>query len=63
MTLSFHVCRIPVYEEVMSGVNADYEAFFVDIPDELIPERLLKIIKDKSTMPTHVVTSIAAHKD
>ena len=63
MTLSFHVCRIPVYEEVMSGVSADYEAFFVDIPDELIPSRLLKIIKDKSQAPSHVVTSIAAHKD
>lgn len=63
MTLSFHVCSVPCYEAVMSGVNADYEAFFVDIPDELIPERLLKIINDKSQYPRHVVTSIAAHKD
>lgn len=63
MTLSFHVCRIPCQEEVYAGVNADYEAFFVDIPDELIPDRLLKIIRDKSEFPTHVITTIAAHKD
>jgi hypothetical protein len=47
----------------MSGVNADYEAFFVDIPDELFPERLLKVLKDKSQFPSHVVTGIAAHKE
>ena len=63
MTLSFHVCRLPAYEEIMSGVNADYEAFFVDVPDELFPERLLNVLKDKSQFPSHVVTGIAAHKE
>lgn len=45
------------------GVNADYEAFFVDVPDELFPERLLNVLKDKSQYPDRVVTGIAAHKE
>jgi hypothetical protein len=45
------------------GVNADYEAFFVDVPDELFPEGLLKVLKDKSQYPNRVVTGIAVHKE
>ena len=63
VTLSFHVCCIPCQEECYMGVNADYEAFFLDIPEELFPKRLLDVIRDRSQYPNKVVTGIAVHKD
>ena len=62
MTLSFHVVNVPCNEEFYMGVNADYEAYWVDIPDEYFPKALLDIVKDKSNNPPRRITSIAIHK-
>ena len=62
MTFSFHVVNVPCPEEYYMGVSADFEAFWVDIPDELFPPRLLKILKDTSDNPTKRITCIAPHK-
>lgn len=63
MTLSFHVVNVPCPEEYYMGVSADYEAHWVDIPDEYFPKALLDIIKDKSKNPAKRITSIAIHKE
>lgn len=47
MKLSFHVCDTPCAEEYYMGVNAYYEAYIVDVPDELFPKELLDIIKNQ----------------
>ena len=44
MKLSFHVCNIPCPEEFYMGVNSNYEAYIVDVPDELFPKELLDVI-------------------
>lgn len=48
VTLSFHVCNVPCPEEVMAGVNAKYEAYFVSVPKSLIPDKLLEVITKDS---------------
>ena len=48
VTLSFHVCNVPWAEEVMAGTNAKYEAYFVSVPKNLIPEKLLEVITKDS---------------
>ena len=40
MKLSFHICNTPCAEEYYMGVNATYEAYIVDVPDELFPAEL-----------------------
>lgn len=45
MKLSFHICNTPCTEEYYMGVNAAYEAYIVDIPDELFPNELLNALK------------------
>lgn len=50
MKLSFHICNTPCPEEYYMGVNADYEAYIVDIPDELFPNELLKVLKDQGQL-------------
>ena len=47
MKLSFHICNTPCPEEYYMGVNAAYEAYIVDIPDELFPKELLNVLKDQ----------------
>lgn len=47
MKLSFHVCDTPCAEEYYMGVNACYEAYIVDVPDELFPKELLEIMKNQ----------------
>ena len=47
MELSFHVCNVPCPEEFYMGVNSDYEAYIVEIPDELFPKELLDIMKNQ----------------
>lgn len=46
--LSFHVCNIPWAEEVMAGANAKYDAYFVSVPKNLIPKKLLEVITTDS---------------
>lgn len=48
VTLSFHVCNIPCAEEVMAGANAKYEAYFVSVPKNLLPNELLEVITKDS---------------
>ena len=62
MTLSFHVVNVPCNEEYYMGVSADYQAYWVDIPDEYFPKALLDIVKDNSKNPSRRITSIAIHK-
>lgn len=45
MKLSFHICNTPCPEEYYMGVSAAYEAYIVDIPDELFPKELLNALK------------------
>ena len=47
MKLSFHVCNTPCAEEYYMGVNATYEAYIVDVPDELFPAEHQLIRNDK----------------
>ena len=65
MKLSFHVCHVPHVDEIYTGANAHYEAFFVDIPDEYFPKELLDIIhkqKEKNdNYPKSYVSLIAPH--
>lgn len=46
--LSFHVCNIPWSEEVLAGANAKYDAYFVSVPKNLIPKKLLEVITTDS---------------
>lgn len=41
MKLSFHVANIPCPEEYYMGVTSHYDAYEVDIPNELFPKGLL----------------------
>ncbi len=50
MKLSFHICNIPCVEEFYMGVNSAYEAYIVDIPDELFPNELLNTLKDQGEL-------------
>lgn len=50
MKLSFHICDTPCAEEYYMGVNATYEAYIVDVPDELFPKELLDIIKNQGVV-------------
>ena len=63
MKLSFHVVNVPCPQEYEMGVSADYEAYWVDIPDEYFPKALLNIVKDKSNNPPKRITLIAIHKE
>ena len=45
MKLSFHICNTPCAEEYYMGVNATYKAYIVDVPDELFPAELLRVLK------------------
>lgn len=63
MKLSFHIANIPSEEEFYMGVNANYDAYFVDIPDEFIPKGVLDAANDKSKFPRRRITSIAIHKE
>lgn len=47
--LSFHVDTLPCSEEFYMGVGPQTDAYIVSIPENLIPESLLKIIKDNDT--------------
>ena len=50
MKLSFHVCNTPCAEEFYMGVNAAYEAYIVDVPDELFPAELLRVLKEQGQL-------------
>lgn len=50
MKFSFHVCDTPCAEEYYMGVNACYEAYIVDVPDELFPKELLDIMKNQGVV-------------
>lgn len=50
MKLSFHVCSTPCAEEYYMGVNATYEAYIVDVPDELFPAELLRVLKEQDQL-------------
>lgn len=50
MKLSFHICNTPCAEEYYMGVNATYEAYIVDVPDELFPAELLRILKEQGQL-------------
>ena len=50
MKLSFHVCNTPCAEEYYMGVNAVYEAYIVDVPDELFPAELLRVLKEQDQL-------------
>lgn len=50
MKLSFHVCNTPCAEEYYMGVNATYEAYIVDVPDELFPAELLRVLKEQDQL-------------
>ena len=78
MKFSFHVCNVPCPEEYYMGVSADYEAYEVDIPDELFPKELLDVLykrenvvgpngqlwKRLTNIAPHAVTEINnKHKD
>lgn len=78
MKFSFHVCNVPCAEEYCMGVSADYEAYEVDIPDELFPKELLDVLykrgnvvgpngqlwKRLTSIAPHAVTEINnKHKD
>lgn len=59
--LSFHVCNVPCPEEVMAGANAEYEAFFVSVPKNLLPQRLLEVITKNSKIS--YISQVALLKD
>lgn len=61
VTLSFHVCNIPCPEEVMAGANAKYEAYFVSVPKNLIPDKLLEVITKDSNHK--YISQVALLKD
>ena len=50
MKLSFHICNTPCTEEYYMGVNATYEAYIVDVPDELFPTELLRVLKEQGQL-------------
>ena len=50
MKLSFHVCSTQCPEEYYMGVNATYEAYIVDVPDELFPAELLRVLKEQDQL-------------
>ena len=50
MKLSFHICNTPCAEEYYMGVNAAYEAYIVDVPDELFPAELLRVLKEQGQL-------------
>ena len=50
MKLSFHVCNTPCAEEYYMGVNATYEAYIVDVHDELFPAELLRVLKEQDQL-------------
>lgn len=49
MTLSFHVCNGLCPEQVYAGMQARYDAYFVDIPDEYFPKDLLDAVSNIMT--------------
>lgn len=46
MKLSFHVCNMLCAEEVYAGMQAHFDAYEVEIPDECLPEGLLDAVKN-----------------
>lgn len=57
--LSFHVCNVPCPEEVMAGVQANYDAYFVEIPDSYFPKGLMEAMNNGRNRQ---VTGIAIHR-
>lgn len=43
--LSFNVCAIPYAEEVMTGAQAHYDTYLINVPIELFPKDLIEVIK------------------
>lgn len=58
--LSFHVDVIPCPEEYGMGCSAGHEAYNIEIPEELIPIRLLLILQGRN--PNKRLTNIAIVK-
>lgn len=66
MKLSFHVCNMLCAEEVYAGMQAHFDAYFVEIPDEFFPKGLLDAVKnhgriDPQNGSQRYVTNIAIH--
>lgn len=66
MKLSFHVCNTPCAEEVYAGVQAHYDAYCVEIPDEYFPKGLIDAVNnhgriDQQNGSQRYVTTIAIH--
>jgi len=59
--LSFHVCNIPWPEEVMAGASAKHDAYFVSVPKNLIPKKLLEVITTDSHY--NYISQVALLKD
>ena len=49
MKLIISVCTIPCPEEYYMGVNAEYRAYSIDVPDSIVPSNILDIAKGKVT--------------
>ena len=43
--LSFHVQNVPCPDEIMSGVEPHFDAYFVEIPIEYFPKELIKVME------------------
>lgn len=43
--LSFNVCAIPYAEEVMTGAQAHYDTYLINVPIELFPKDLIEVIE------------------
>lgn len=62
MKFSFHVQTIPCPEEYYMGVQADFQAYIVDIPDELFPKELLEILERKTEMQPNGVKTLVVNR-
>lgn len=47
MKLMISVCSVPCAEEYYMGVDAEYRAHTIDIPDSIVPSNILDIAKGK----------------
>ena len=59
MKLVFNVVHVPCPEEYEMGASTNYEAFEVDVPDSVIPQRLLAVAKNIPRRDSSWVTNIA----